>query len=93
MVGGSVGIMTIGGFFLFLFIYVCSGMRYALSRGDGGAARFLLVTCFRRSTFHHEHIRSCPREKDDDKGPDFEGMRSWASGCAGDVGPKRRFRV
>lgn len=64
----------------------------ALSRGDGWTARFLLISCLRRSTFHHEHIRSCPRKKDEDKGPDFEGMRSWASGCAGDVGPNGRFR-
>lgn len=71
-------------------------MRYrtndGLSRGDGWTARFLLISCFRRSTFHHEHIRSCPRKKNEDKGPDFEGMRSWASGCAGDVGPNGRFR-
>lgn len=63
-----------------------------LSRGDGRTARFLLITCIRHSAFHHEHIRSCPRKKNQDKGPDFEGMCSWASGCAGDVGPKGRFR-
>lgn len=68
MLRGSVGIMAVGGdlFFWYGCSYLSSGMKYndGLSRGDGRTARFLLISCFRRSTFHHEHIRSCPRKKD-----------------------------
>lgn len=89
MLRGIAGIMVVGGFFFECMFW--DGYSY-LSRVDGRTAWFLLIRCLRRPRFHHEHIRACPREEDEDKGPDFEGLRSWASGCAGDVGPNGRFR-